>query len=293
MERGVLEAVEEDECKICEEAVSMEIKILKRDKNVIRFFVSGLDVSLANSLRRIMMSEVPSMAIEDVFIIENSSPMKDEMLAHRLGLVPLKTDLDSYVLPSKCTCNSDLGCSKCSVTLTLESEAHDNYRTVYSKELKSIDPDVVPVSEKIPLVKLAQGQKIRLEAYARLGLGLVNVKWQPTSNCTCTYAAEIKVDQEKCSLCKKCVEACLKQVLAVNGGVTVVDAEKCNLCKECEKVCPEDAIRVDWLKDAFIFTIESTGALQPERIFLESIRILKEKTGEVTSFIGQLKKGDT
>jgi DNA-directed RNA polymerase subunit D len=292
MERGVPEAVEDDVYKIAEEGVIMDVKILKRDENRIRFFVSGVDVSLANSLRRIMMTEVPSMAIEDVFIIENSSPMKDEMLAHRLGLIPLKTDLDSYVLPSNCTCNSDLGCSKCSVTLTLESEAQDNYRTVYSKELKSIDPDVVPVSDQIPIVKLAQGQKIRLEAYAKLGLGLVNAKWQPTSNCSYTYAADIKVDREKCTLCNKCVDACLKHVLAMNGGVQVVDAENCNLCKACEAACPEDAIRVDWLQDSFIFTVESTGVLQPERIFLESIRILKDKASELTSFIEQLKKGE-
>jgi DNA-directed RNA polymerase subunit D len=269
----------------------MIIKVLERDENFLRFLVSGIDVSLANSLRRLMMTEVPSMAIDNVVMIENSSPIKDEILAHRLGLVPLKTDLDSYVLPENCTCNSELGCSKCSVTLTLESEAQEGMRTVYSKEVSSIDPEIVPVSAKIPIVKLAQDQKVRLEAYAKLGLGLDHVKWQPTSCCTHKYAADIQVDDEKCTLCKKCVDACLKQVLAVNDQVNVVDLENCNLCKECEKVCPDDAIRVDKLKDTFIFNIESTGALPPERIFLESIRILKEKTNELTGFVTQIKAG--
>lgn len=269
----------------------MKIKVLERDENFIRFLVSGIDVSLVNSLRRLMMAEVPSMAIDNVIMIENSSPMKDEVLAHRLGLIPLKTDLDSYVLPEKCTCNSELGCSKCSVTLTLESEAQEGVRTVYSKELISIDPEVVPVSYKIPIVKMAQSQKVRLEAYAKLGLGLDHVKWQPTSRCTHKYAVDIQVDHEKCTLCKKCLDACLKQVLAVNGQVNVIDLEKCNLCKECEKVCPIDAIRVERIKDAFILNVESTGALPPERIFLESIRILKEKTDELKGFVTQIKAG--
>jgi DNA-directed RNA polymerase subunit D len=269
----------------------MKIKVLERDENFIRFLVSGIDVSLVNSLRRIMMTEVPSMAIDNVIMIENSSPMKDEVLAHRLGLIPLKTDLDSYVLPENCTCNSELGCSRCSTTLTLESEAQGGMRTVYSNELSSIDPVIGPVSDKIPIVKLSQDQKVRFEAYAKLGLGLDHVKWQPTSCCTHKYAADIQVDLEKCTLCKKCVDACLKQVLAVNGQVNVIDLENCNLCQECEKVCPDDAIQVDRLKDTFILNVESTGALPPERIFLESIRILKEKTGELTGFVTQIKAG--
>ena len=270
----------------------MKIKVLERDENFLRFLVSGIDVSLANSLRRIMMTEVPSMAIDTVIMIENSSPMKDEVLAHRLGFIPLRTDLDSYVLPERCACNSELGCSMCRVTLTLESEAQEGMRTVYSKELSSIDPEIVSVSEKIPVVKLAQGQKVRLEAYAKLGLGLDHVKWQPTSCCTHKYAADIQVDHEKCTLCKKCVDACLKQVFAVDEQVNVVDLESCNLCKECEKVCPVDAVRVDRIKDAFIFNVESTGALPPERIFLEAIRILKAKTGELTGFVTQIKAGE-
>jgi DNA-directed RNA polymerase subunit D len=157
--------------------------------------------------------------------------------------------------------------------------------------LISIDPEVVPVSDKIPIVKMAQSQKVRFEAYAKLGLGLDHVKWQPTSSCTHKYAADIQVDHEKCNLCKKCLDACLKQVLAVNGQVNVIDLEKCNLCKECEKVCPIDAIRVERIKDTFIFNVESTGVLPPERIFLESIRILKEKTDELKGFVTQIKAG--
>ncbi len=269
-----------------------QIQVLERGENVLRFRVSGIDVALANALRRIMMAEVPSMAIDTVVVIENSSSMTDEVLAHRLGLMPLTTALDAYVLPTHCTCNSELGCSRCSVTLTVEADAQESARTVYSKEVNSLDPAIVPVNGKIPLAKLAQGQKIRLEAYARLGVGQNHVKWQPTACCTHQYVADIRVDGETCTLCRHCVDACLQHVLTADDQIRVVALENCTLCKDCEKACPVDAIQVDAVEDTFIFTVESTGALPPERIVLEAIRILQTKTEELSAFVTQIKTGD-
>jgi DNA-directed RNA polymerase subunit D len=179
------------------------------------------------------------------------------------------------------------------VTLTLESEAKDELRTVYSKELKSYDPEIVPVSGEIPLVKLARGQRLRLEAYARLGRGQDHAKWQPVASCTHKYAPIIHIDLEKCNLCNNCVEACLNQVLVMNDTLKVIDVESCNLCRECMRVCPQDAIRVEKRTDTFIINIESTGVLPPERIFLESNKILQDKTGAFTTLMTQIKKGET
>ena len=185
----------------------MQIKILESKGNFIRFYVSGIDHQIANGIRRIMMVEVPTMAIDDVIIVESSSALRDEMIAQRLGLLPLKTDLKSYVPRELCDCKSDLGCSKCSVTLTLESEAIDEPRNVYSKEFKSSDPEVVPFSGEVPILKLAKGQRIRLEAYARFGTGREHAKWQATAVSTYKYAPIIKIDMKKCDLCKKCLKA--------------------------------------------------------------------------------------
>jgi DNA-directed RNA polymerase subunit D len=107
--------------------------------------------------------------------------MFDELVAHRLGLIPLKTDLDRFNLPEDCDCKNALGCSKCRVLLVLDAEASDRVRTVSSSDLISEDPESKPVSDNIPIVKLAPGQKIKLEAYARLGKGSEHAKWQPTS----------------------------------------------------------------------------------------------------------------
>ncbi len=104
------------------------------------------------------------MAIEDVIIIENTSVLYDEVIAHRLGLIPLKTDLDTFVLPEECDCKSELGCSKCRASFTLEVESVDEPVMVYSSDLKG-DSDVTPVSGGIPIVKLGPSQRLKLELY--------------------------------------------------------------------------------------------------------------------------------
>jgi DNA-directed RNA polymerase subunit D len=132
-------------------------------------------------VRRFCISEVPSMAIDDIVILENSSVLYDEILAHRLGMIPLKTDLERYVLPEKCDCGSPLGCQKCRVLLVLDASAKDKPRTVVSGDLVSEDRDISPISANIPIVKLAVGQSVKLEAYARLGRGKEHAKWQPAT----------------------------------------------------------------------------------------------------------------
>lgn len=258
----------------------MDVQILKKDDTSLLMLIKGVDVAFVNSLRRIMLAEVPSMAIDDIVIIENSSVLHDEVLAHRLGLIPLKTSLDSYNLPEECECKSDFGCSLCRVSLTLDVEASKETRTVYSEELKSEDPEIVPVSKEIPIVKLAPEQKIKLEAYARLGRGRDHAKWQPVSACVYKYLPKIEVDSEQCNACGKCVEVCSKRVLIkVGKTIEIREPLECSLCEDCVDACPKDppAIKVDWHKDSFVFNVESTGVLPTERILFEALKILNKK----------------
>jgi len=164
----------------------MDIKLLSKELETLRFVLSGVSPAFANALRRIMISEVPVMAIDDVMILENNSVMYDEILAHRLGLIPVTTD-QSYNLPEDCTCKSELGCERCRASFSMEVEASDPVEVVYSSHLRPENPDVRPVADKIPIVKLVQGQKVKLEAYARLGRGRIHAKWQPVSACTYSY----------------------------------------------------------------------------------------------------------
>ncbi|ACX73487.1 RNA polymerase insert [Methanocaldococcus vulcanius M7] len=121
-------------------------------------------ISFSNAIRRIMISEVPTFAIEDVYIYENSSSMDDEILAHRLGLIPIKGKplLDTEI-----------------ITFTLEKEGPC---TVYSSDLKSENGEVA--FKNIPIVKLGKGQRIKIECEAVPGIGKVHAKWQP---CNAVY----------------------------------------------------------------------------------------------------------
>jgi DNA-directed RNA polymerase subunit D len=160
---------------------SPSINILERadEKIVIKF--NNVPRQYVNAIRRTSISEVPTLAIDDVVILENSSVMHDEAIAHRLGLIPLLTNLDRFVMPHECDCKSTLGCSKCRVLLVLDSEANEKTKVVMSGELVSEDELIKPVSKDIPIITLAPGQKLKFEAYARLGIGRDHAKWQPTS----------------------------------------------------------------------------------------------------------------
>ena len=161
--------------------ISQSIDILQKEEERIVIKFSNVPRQYVNAIRRLSISEVPTLAIDDVVILENSSVMHDEAIAHRLGLIPLRTDLDRFVVPHDCDCKSTLGCSKCRVLLVLDSEANEKTKVVNSGELLSEDELVKPVSNDIPIVVLAPSQKLKFEAYARLGVGKDHAKWQPTS----------------------------------------------------------------------------------------------------------------
>ncbi|MEM2133354.1 MAG: DNA-directed RNA polymerase subunit D [Candidatus Freyarchaeota archaeon] len=263
----------------------MNIRILSKDTNNLRFLLENVDVAFANALRRIILAEVPTMAIEEVIIIENTSPLFDEILAHRLGLIPLKTDLENYVLPEECSCQG-AGCTQCQLTFTLEREAEEEGVTVYSGDLKSQDPSVVPVSDKIPIVRLARGQRIVLEAYASLGQGKDHAKYQPVSTCAYKYKPIVQLEGDKCEACGECVTICPKGVLDLkNKSIVIKDVLNCSLCKSCEEKCEFDAIHVDADDSSFIFSIESTGALPPEKIVETAIEIFEKKVKQLQSLL--------
>ena len=141
------------------------IQVLTSDDRKISVKLKGVSSYYANALRRICLNGIPVFAIDTVDIIENSSVLPDEGIAHTLGLIPLKTELDG----------ADESNSR--VMLVLDSEATENTRVVTSAELESKDQVVKPISNQIPIIHLAPGQRIKLEAYARLGRGTEHSKW--------------------------------------------------------------------------------------------------------------------
>lgn len=153
------------------------LDIVEQSENRIVVKLKNVPLQYANALRRVCLTGVPVFAIDDVVIIENSSVLADEGVAHRLAMLPLKTDLTRFVEPSNCDCHSEVGCPHCRVMLMIDSGSADITRTVTSAELTSEDDVVKPTSDKVPIVELAPGQKLKLEAYARLGRGTEHAKW--------------------------------------------------------------------------------------------------------------------
>lgn len=144
------------------------LDVITKDSERIALKLKGVPLQYANALRRVCLNGVPVFAIDTVDIIENTSVLPDEGLAHRLGLIPLKTDLSKYNESDK-------------ILLVLDSGESEDTRAVLSGELSSEDESVKPVSEKIPIVQLAPGQKIKIECYARLGRGTEHAKWNSSN----------------------------------------------------------------------------------------------------------------
>ena len=145
------------------------IQVLSTDPKKISVRLKGVPLQYANALRRICLNGVPIFAIDTVDVIENSSAMMDESIAHRLGMIPLKTELSRFNEPDS------------RVLLVLDSGDKETSETVTSADLLSQDEVVKPSSNKISIAYLAPGQKIKVEAYARLGRGTEHAKWNSSN----------------------------------------------------------------------------------------------------------------
>lgn len=265
----------------------MNIELLKLDKkqNKLSFILKNTSPAFANAIRRNAIEEVSVMAIEDVEFRNNSSVIYDEIIAHRLGLIPLTTDLKSYNLPDKCKCNGK-GCAQCQLKLILKVRGQG---VVYSSDIKSTDPKVKPAYQKIPIVKLLKGQKLEFEATAILGKGKDHTKWSPGL----VYYKNMPVINinKQCKNPEVVIEQCPQNVFEVKNNKLVLNKDnllKCHLCNACVDICePKGAITLEKDNNDFIFYVESWGQLSCKEIIDEALKIIKDTSDE---FIKEIKK---
>ncbi len=280
-------------------ALSPKVKLLKKEGEYLEFLLEGVTPAIANSIRRAILSEVPTLAIDEVVILENTSVLFDEILAHRLALIPLKVDPQTYDVLRECY--EEGRADECRVALTLQVEALDRPLTVYSSHLKVhgviggievVKPEIAPVSDKIPIVKLERGQRIELEAFAKMGVGREHAKWQPVSVAAYKYKPIIEVPEEPCAEgCGKCVEACPKRILKVeNGRVIVTDPLKCSLCRSCVEVCPRGLIKVFGDPTSFVFKVEGLGVIPVEKVVDTAIDVLQKRLSRLCEKICEVAK---
>lgn len=262
----------------------MQIEVRKLEGDEMEFVLSDSNPVFANSLRRAAMRNVPTMAVEEVEFRLNDSAMYDEIIAHRLAMVPLKTPSKGYALPGECGCR-DGRCPKCSVELALTQEGPG---MVFTDSLKSSDSEVTPVSNSIPIVNLEKGQQLDLVAIARLGFGKDHAKWQP-GVIAYKYMPVLEFDAKLCDACGDCVKACPKQILeVVEKKVRVKDLTLCTMCKACAEVCPSKAVKVSGDPTKLIFRVESSGTLPPGQIIMKAIKALQGKFEEFPKLVKKL-----
>lgn len=281
-------------------------------KNSIQFRLRNASKAYANSLRRIIISEVPTMAVEFVKITENTSPLCDEQITHRLGLIPLSSSQSGdFNYPENCMCSEQYEtCPLCSVKFVLVSENKNKEpMAVTSKDLaicdvnnasqKSVRPvshfllrGGVEVQRDIPIVILGQNQKLHLECVVKKGRGSQHAKWSPVAICAMKYDPIVRVNdgvQQKVSQKNResFVEVCPRKVFAFNKQLEVVNAANCNFCGECKELEKrlniEDLLRVE--EGDFLFELETTGALPPDEIVSSAFQQMDEL---LSGFLQQL-----
>jgi len=250
------------------------MKLIEKNKEKISF-TAEINESLANAIRR-SINEIPILAIDEIEFHKNDSALYDEILAHRIGLVPLKMDklLGEY---EKCKCKGK-GCNKCQIQLKLKAKGP---ATVYSEDLKG---KVEVVYKKMPLVILSKDQEVELIAFARIGRGINHAKFSP-GLIFYRNIPEINFNDE-CSgeLCKRCVEICPSKIIKFSGkkpGITEI--YECDMCMACVEECKKqgkNAIQIKPSKEILV-TIESFGQLECKRIFTEAINSLNKNLKEV------------
>ena len=162
----------------------MSLEIINENEQKVSVKIKGVPIQYANALRRICLNGVPIYAVESIDVLENSSVLADEGIAHRVGLIPLKTDLEA----------SKDGNENDKIMLTIDSGVSEETRTILSGDLKSQDNNVIPTSDDIPIVTLAPGQSLKFEAYARLGKGIEHARWNSANIATLTDSEK---DDEK------------------------------------------------------------------------------------------------
>ncbi|KAE8792190.1 DNA-directed RNA polymerase II subunit RPB3-A [Hordeum vulgare] len=261
------------------------VRIRELKDEYAKFELRDTDASMANALRRVMIAEVPTVAIDLVEIESNSSVLNDEFIAHRLGLIPLTSSAAmSMRLSRDCdACDGDGSCEYCSVEFHLAARATESGQTleVTAQDLRSTDP------------KLRCGQELRLRAIARKGIGKDHAKWSPAATVTFMYEPDICINEELMETLtleekQSWVESSPTKVFdidPVTQQVTIVDPEAYTyddeVIKKAEAMGKPGLVEINAKEDSFVFTVETTGAITAYELIMDAITILRQKLDAV------------
>jgi len=262
----------------------MTIKTLELTKQKLTLLITDVEVPVVNALRRALIRDVPTMAIEDVYLTKNESPIFDEMIAHRLGLIPLTTE-PSYTMRENCTCKAE-GCSKCQVTLILKKQGPG---LVLASDFESSDPKVKPIIGDIPITYLNENQAIELEAKAQLGTGKEHTKWSP-GRATHAFAANITINPKSVTKDSKKVADASKDALVFSAGKLSVNKTVILSYDELDAALDsvnQGEVTLEPDRNAIILSFENWGQLSHKQAFETALDIVLAELKELKEGLGE------
>ena len=265
--------------------MKVDVKDLKPKKAVIK--IDEVKPYFINSLRRTMISELPKLAVNDVVIYDNTSALFDEIIAHRLGLVPIPTDLSLLSFRDECVCKGK-GCPNCTVRYTLSKEGEG---TVLSGDLQPAEKSWAITEDKIPIVELYGDQRLILEVEAVLGRGKTHAKWIPVQSPGYRMDVSIEFDKKNASDVKEFVEKKLpKDLVDIKGNkIELKDPKKLPIFESYVEKNKIDYFTISKNPNKYTFSFETDGSLSAKDVLIESAKILQEKYAELGKQLKNLK----
>lgn len=254
----------------------MKIEIKSLSDRECRLLVEGVNPYFVNALRRTLLSEVPKLAMDKVTFYDNTSALFDEILAHRIGLIPIPTD------PSTLNRVGEVDAEGKPTYVVRYTLTKEGPATVVSGDFECEDKRFAPVDAKIPIVDLLAGQRLILEAEAVLGQGTQHAKWQVCSAVGYKYYPTATLDHKKIKpeQAKEAVAKTPAGILGVKDGkLVVLQPEEVNRADEAQKILG-DAFHIEHDDRKFIFKFETDGSLKAEDAIMKALDILKERFGK-------------
>ncbi len=264
--------------------MKVEIRELKPKKAIIQ--IEDIKPYFVNALRRIMISELPKLAVNEVVIYDNTSALFDEIISHRLGLVPIPTDLSLLTFRDECVCKGK-GCPNCTVRYTLSKEGEGS---VYSGDLLPAEKSWVIKEDKIPIVKLYGDQRLILEVEAVLGRGRDHAKWQAIQAPAYRMEPIIEFDKTKLDDVKEFITKLPEDLVSIKGDKLILkDITKLPIIESYISKENIDYITIKRDPTKFLFHFETDGSFTAKDAILESVNILQKKYEELGKLLKNLK----
>jgi len=245
-------------------SASFEVTFIERDERSARFVVRGLTPAFANGIRRSMLADVPTMAIDTVRIIENTSVMFDEMIGLRLGLVPLTSPVGEFE-PGD------------TVTLALDVEGP---ATAYSGDIESSDDLVRPADEHVPIIQLKEHQRLAFEAEAVLGFGKDHAKHQGGVAVGYRHLQTVEVDGDLDEYEDREPQI-VRGVIEDDGELVPAEA----FGNDITNRYPEQSVTVADVPGAFVFSVETDGSMSVDDLVTSAIRSLYDRADELEAAV--------